>query len=35
MVLKARKQALFSRVMDDDGLMSAPLSVDDIRGLLG
>jgi SNF2 family DNA or RNA helicase len=34
MELKARKQALFSRVMDDDGLMSAPLSVEDIRGLL-
>jgi superfamily II DNA or RNA helicase len=34
MELKARKQSLFSRVMDDDGLMSAPLSVDDIRGLL-
>ncbi|MGH8969032.1 MAG: SNF2-related protein [Actinomycetes bacterium] len=35
MELKARKQALFARVMDDDALMSAPLSVDDIKGLFG
>jgi superfamily II DNA or RNA helicase len=33
MELKARKQALFSRVMDDDALLSAPLSVEDIQGL--
>ncbi len=35
MALKARKQELFSRVMDDGGALSAALSVDDIRGLLG
>ncbi|MFC4555497.1 DEAD/DEAH box helicase [Georgenia faecalis] len=35
MELKARKQDLFDRVMDDgDALMSSPLSADDIRGLL-
>lgn len=33
MELKARKQDLFTRVMDDGGLMSAPLSAADIRGL--
>jgi superfamily II DNA or RNA helicase len=35
MELKARKQELFSRVMDDGGALSAALSVEDIRGLLG
>jgi len=35
MDLKARKQSLFTQVMDDEGRMSAPLSVDDIRGLFG
>ena len=35
MELKARKQNLFARVMDDEALLSAPLSVDDIKGLFG
>jgi superfamily II DNA or RNA helicase len=35
MELKARKQSLFARVMDDDALLAAPLSVDDIQGLFG
>jgi SNF2 family DNA or RNA helicase len=35
MELKARKQSLFARVMDDEALMSAPLSVEDIKGLFG
>ena len=34
MELKARKSDLFARVMDDDALLSAPLSANDIRGLL-
>ncbi|MEE6296134.1 DEAD/DEAH box helicase [Georgenia wangjunii] len=34
MELKARKQGLFDRVMDDDALLSSPMSADDIRGLL-
>jgi SNF2 family DNA or RNA helicase len=33
MALKARKAALFSQVVDDDALMSAPLGADDIRAL--
>ena len=33
MELKARKQALFSQVMDGGGLEAAPLSAADIRGL--
>ena len=33
MELKARKQALFSRVVDDGALMSGALTADDIRGL--
>ncbi|MPR00393.1 helicase SNF2 [Modestobacter sp. I12A-02628] len=33
MALKARKQDLFTRVMDDDALMSGPLTADDVRGL--
>jgi SNF2 family DNA or RNA helicase len=33
MALKARKAALFSRVVDDDALMSAPLGADDVRQL--
>jgi SNF2 family DNA or RNA helicase len=33
MELKARKAALFSRVVDDDALMSAPLGADDVRAL--
>lgn len=35
MALKARKQDLFARVMDDDALMAGPLTADDIRGLFG
>ncbi len=35
MELKARKQSLFDRVMDDGALLSAPLSVEDIKGLFG
>jgi len=34
MELKARKSDLFARVMDDDALLSAPLSANDIRSLL-
>jgi SNF2 family DNA or RNA helicase len=34
MALKARKAALFSQVVDDEALMSAPLGADDIRALL-
>ena len=33
MALKARKAALFSQVVDDDALMSAPLGADDVRAL--
>jgi SNF2 family DNA or RNA helicase len=33
MALKARKQDLFARVMDDDALLSAPLTAEDVRGL--
>ncbi|SDY38306.1 Superfamily II DNA or RNA helicase, SNF2 family [Modestobacter sp. DSM 44400] len=33
MALKARKSDLFARVMDDDALLSAPLTAEDIRGL--
>ena len=33
MELKARKQNLFARVIDDGALLSAPLSADDIKGL--
>jgi SNF2 family DNA or RNA helicase len=33
MELKARKAALFSRVVDDDSLMAAPLGADDVRAL--
>jgi SNF2 family DNA or RNA helicase len=33
MALKARKAALFSQVIDDDALMSAPLGADDVREL--
>ena len=35
MELKARKQSLFSRVMDEDAILSAPLSANDIRALFG
>jgi SNF2 family DNA or RNA helicase len=35
MELKARKQQLFSSVMDDDGAFGSALTADDIRGLLG
>jgi len=35
MELKARKQSLFTQVMDDEGMMAAPLSVDDIKALFG
>jgi hypothetical protein len=34
MALKARKSDLFARVMDEDALLSAPLSANDIRSLL-
>jgi SNF2 family DNA or RNA helicase len=34
MALKARKAALFSQVVDDDSLTSAPLGADDVRALL-
>ncbi|HET7399145.1 MAG TPA: DEAD/DEAH box helicase [Intrasporangium sp.] len=33
--LQQRKRDLFTRVVDADGLMGAPMSADDIRGLLG
>lgn len=33
--LQQRKRDLFARVVDDGGLMAAPLTADDIRGLLG
>lgn len=33
MALKARKQDLFSRVVDDGALLSGPLTADDVRGL--
>jgi SNF2 family DNA or RNA helicase len=33
MALKERKAALFSQVVDDDALMSAPLGADDVRQL--
>ncbi len=32
--LQERKRELFARVVDDGGLMGAPLTADDIRGLL-
>ncbi len=35
MELKARKQDLFDKVMDDDALLSAPLTADDVKGLFG
>ncbi|MCA0147128.1 DEAD/DEAH box helicase [Blastococcus sp. LR1] len=35
MELKARKQALFSRVVDDGALASGALTADDVRGLFG
>jgi superfamily II DNA or RNA helicase len=35
MALKERKQALFDRVMADDGALSGALTVDEIRGLVG
>jgi SNF2 family DNA or RNA helicase len=34
MELKARKSALFSRVVDDGALSSGALTADDVRGLL-
>lgn len=34
MELKARKGELFRSVMEDDGLLSAPLTADDIKALL-
>jgi len=33
--LQEHKRALFAKVVDEGGLMGAPLSADDIRGLLG
>ncbi|MCW2696695.1 MAG: putative helicase, family, partial [Modestobacter sp.] len=33
MELKARKQSLFSRVVDDGALASGALTADDVRGL--
>ncbi len=35
MELKARKQDLFDKVMDDDALLSAPLTAEDVKGLFG
>jgi SNF2 family DNA or RNA helicase len=35
MELKARKQALFSQVVDDGALASGALTADDVRGLFG
>jgi SNF2 family DNA or RNA helicase len=35
MELKERKKGLFARVMDGDALLSAPLTTEDIKGLLG
>jgi superfamily II DNA or RNA helicase len=35
MALKERKQALFDRVMADDGALSGTLTVEEIRGLVG
>jgi len=35
MELKARKQSLFDKVMDDDALLAAPLTADDVKGLFG
>ncbi|HET8600015.1 MAG TPA: DEAD/DEAH box helicase [Segeticoccus sp.] len=35
MELKERKRGLFNQVMDDDALLSAPLTAEDIRGLFG
>jgi SNF2 family DNA or RNA helicase len=35
MELKARKSALFSKVVDDGALGSGALTADDVRGLLG
>ena len=32
--LQQRKRDLFARVVDEEGMMGAPLSADDIRGLL-
>jgi SNF2 family DNA or RNA helicase len=32
--LQERKRDLFARVVDADGAMGAPMSADDIRGLL-
>ncbi len=34
MALQERKRELFSRVVDEGGLMGAPLTADDIRGLI-
>ena len=33
--LQQRKRDLFDEVLGDDGELAAPLSADDIRGLLG
>ena len=33
--LQERKRDLFAKVVDDDGMMGAPMSADDIRSLLG
>ncbi|WP_162164528.1 DEAD/DEAH box helicase, partial [Intrasporangium chromatireducens] len=35
LALQERKRELFARVVDEGGLMGAPLSAEDIRGLLG
>jgi hypothetical protein len=35
MALQARKRELFTRVVDDDALMAAPLTAADIAGLFG
>ena len=33
--LQERKRELFDKVVDEGGLMAAPLSADDMRGVLG
>ena len=35
MALQDRKRELFAKVVDEGGLIGAPLTADDIRGLLG
>ena len=35
LALQERKRDLSSRVVDDDGALTGPLTVDDVRGLFG